>query len=71
MLQQKTVDLLPLQLLLNKVLKSYQISIILLPTHSMLAIKIVDELSVRICSSDGLSFVNNKGNANFVMIISY
>ena len=33
--------------------------------------KNLDELSVRICSSDGLSFVNNKGNANFVMIISY
>ena len=33
--------------------------------------KNLDELTVRICSSDGLSFVNNKGNANFVMIISY
>ena len=33
--------------------------------------KNLDELTVRICSSDGLSFVNNKGNANFVMILSY
>ena len=33
--------------------------------------KNLDELTVRIYSSDGLSFVNNKGNANFVMILSY
>ena len=33
--------------------------------------KNLDELTVRICSSDGLSFINNKGNANFVMILSY
>ena len=33
--------------------------------------KNLDEITIRICSSDGLSFVNNKGNANFVMILSY
>jgi len=31
----------------------------------------VDELSVRIHDSDGLHFVNNKGNANFIIVLSY
>ena len=31
----------------------------------------VDEISVRIHDSDGLPFVNNKGNANFIIVLSY
>jgi len=31
----------------------------------------IDELSVRIHDSDGLPFVNNKGNANFIIVLSY
>ena len=33
--------------------------------------KDIDEFSVRIHDSDGLPFVNNKGNANFIIILSY
>jgi len=31
----------------------------------------VDEISVRIHDSDGLPFVNNKGKANFIIVLSY
>ena len=31
----------------------------------------IDELSVRIHDSDGLPFVNNKSNANFIIVLSY
>jgi len=31
----------------------------------------IDELIVRIHDSDGLPFVNNKGNANFIIVLSY
>ena len=31
----------------------------------------IDELSVRIHDSDALPFVNNKGNANFIIVLSY
>ena len=33
--------------------------------------KELDELTIRIHDSDGLPFVNNKGNANFILILSY
>ena len=33
--------------------------------------KDIDEFSMRIHDSDGLPFVNNKGNANFIIILSY
>ena len=33
--------------------------------------KEIDELSIRIHDSDGLPFANNKGNANFIIILSY
>jgi len=33
--------------------------------------KDIDELNVRIHDSDGLPFVNNKGNANFIIVLSY
>jgi len=33
--------------------------------------KEIDEFSVRIHDSDGLPFANNKGNANFIIILSY
>jgi len=31
----------------------------------------IDEISVRIHDSDGLPFVNNKGKANFTIVLSY
>ena len=31
----------------------------------------IDDISVRIHDSDGLPFVNNKGNANFIIVLSY
>ena len=33
--------------------------------------QMLDELTIQIRSSDGLPFVNNKGEANFIMILSY
>jgi len=33
--------------------------------------KEIDEFSIRIHDSDGLPFANNKGNANFIIILSY
>ena len=33
--------------------------------------KNLDELAVRIKGSDGLPFVNNKGNADFILVLSY
>ena len=33
--------------------------------------KNLDELTVRIKGSDGLPFVNNKGNANVILVLSY
>jgi len=33
--------------------------------------KEIDEFNVRIHDSDGLPFVNNKGNANFIIVLSY
>ena len=33
--------------------------------------KEIDELTVKITGSDGLPFINNKGNANFIIVLSY
>ena len=33
--------------------------------------KEVDELTIKIHDSDGLPFVNSKGNANFIIVLSY
>ena len=33
--------------------------------------KELDEITVKISDSDGLPFVNNKGNANFIIVLSY
>ena len=33
--------------------------------------KELDELTIRIHDADGLPFVNNKGDANFTIILSY
>jgi len=33
--------------------------------------KEIDELTIKIHDSDGLPFANSKGNANFIIILSY
>ena len=37
---------------------------------SMLKIKILDEIIIKITDANGSPFVNNKGNANFIIVLS-